>query len=112
MASKRNNPMKTRIISGLALAAIVATALCSGPLSAKSPSARPGYREAHPIRFEFVYEAARRACPIMATITDTARMEAFLVKVRTQVGLTAAETTSLLNHCLIYGDGLIKGQTI
>jgi hypothetical protein len=86
---------------------LLAVMLLMAPVSASAqndPNTR-GMMLPYPIRYEFVFQAAQQVCPRMTTISDQ-EMTEFLAGVKYRIGLNDEETSTLLNHCILYIQGV------
>lgn len=84
--------------------AILAAALAAATpaIAADSDTNNRGMLIAQPVRYEFVYEAALRACPLAYPKADPAEA---LGDMAQKLTLSRDETVLLFNYCLVWIDG-------
>jgi hypothetical protein len=69
--------------------------------------AQPQLIEHSPIRYELVYQTARRVCPVASRYPNKTaeQYRRLLHYLRDTAGFTADEANSMLNHCIMYSLG-------
>lgn len=82
----------------------IALALLLVPSAALAQEERKGYNYPVPVRYEYVYDIALRACPRLEPMSGD-RVPALIVGLANQAGFTDSEITVLLNYCLMWEKG-------
>jgi hypothetical protein len=72
-----------------------------------SSDPQPGLYDPRPIRYEMVYQAAQKMCPMMAKYPNKTppQVAAVMDLMRRRANFTNDENRALINHCIMFSQG-------
>jgi hypothetical protein len=78
-------------------------------LASATPLDQPGLVVPQPVRYEFVFETAKRVCPALyVSAKNQQDLNTLVDRVTERLGFSSHESILLIDFCILYSDGVTQ----